>query len=115
MDPIKLRVTNGLLDDGTTWRNVPITPGDDVAFEKSARVNGWGGVDTSTMTAQAFLCWYASKRAGHHSLTWDEFQQRAIFAEVELTELDPTQLIKPPAGETSPLGLTAAGTTPPVS
>lgn len=108
METVKLRITNGLLEDGTTWNQIVVTPADDVALEKAAKHNGWGSVDDSALTAQAFLSWHATKRRGLHDLKFDDFVGAAIYAEMAIESLDPTQLVKRPTS--SPFGLTEAST-----
>lgn len=110
MDKIKLRAVSGLLDDGTQWDKLPVRPETDVAFEKTAKINGWGSLTDSLLTAQTFMSFHTAKLAGIHDLTWDEFQKRALHVDLDEVELDPTSLVKPPA---SALGLTAPGTEPP--
>lgn len=104
MENVKLRITNGLLDNGTSWHQIVVTPADDVALEKAAKHNGWGSIDDSALTAQAFLSWHATKRRGLHDLKFEEFTAAAIYAEMAIESLDPTQLVKRPTS--SPFGLT---------
>ena len=113
MDKIKIRVVSGLLDDGTTWHQLPIRPETDVAFEKTAKNNGWGSLTDSILTAQTFFSFHTAKAAGFHDLTWDEFLKRVVHVDLDEAELDPTKLTKPaPTSAFGPFGPKEVGTAP---
>ncbi len=85
----------GTLRDGTTWKDVPVGVASRIQWERTAVVNKWA-TDTHTLTFAAFLSWHASKRAGIHDLTWDDFVEAADEANVDTSDSDD------PEGPTTP-------------
>lgn len=88
------------LSDGATRTVKPILA-DAVAYEKTARARGWGGLDdpTSRITASAFLMWKALTRTGEYAGSFDEFLDEDIDLATAIggndsssaEALDPTQ------------------------
>lgn len=67
------------LKDGTTWEGVRITFATKVAFERSARANGWDA-EKQPFTVSAFWSWHAAKLAGLTTLSWKEFNDQVVDA-----------------------------------
>ncbi|QMV84729.1 hypothetical protein HW450_10325 [Corynebacterium hindlerae] len=67
---------------------------DMVAYERTARIRDWGGIDseTSRLTAVAFLAWHSLNRNGVFAGQFDEFLNDAELVEAvdETSALDPT-------------------------
>lgn len=77
------------LQDGSILPPERITLPDRIRYETAARANGWNA-ETTPVTAQAFLAWAATERAGHHALPWDEFITTAVEATATQDEDQPT-------------------------
>ena len=75
------------LKDGTTWEGVRITFATKVAFERSARANGWDA-EKQPFTVSAFWSWHAAKTAGITSLSWKEFNEQVVDAGATQDEPD---------------------------
>ena len=89
------------LTDGTRWDGVPIMLRTRIAWEKTAKHNGWNH-ETNMFTAGAFLSWHAARAAGLHDLPWDQFVELAIDANV--TKDAPTEGEATPEGPTETVG-----------
>lgn len=87
---MKIRRAFGLLDDGTTWEGVPVTPATSIQLEKSMKANQWT-TDDNALTVSAFMSWHAAKLAGVKVPEWAQFLQSAVHADIEVHDLsDPT-------------------------
>lgn len=75
----------GRLDTGEAWDAEPILLADRLAMERAARANQWTPQGYA-ITIGAFLSWHASKRAGHHTLTFEEFLAHAADADVYIVD-----------------------------
>lgn len=78
----KRMTCHGELPDGTTWEQLPVPVATRIQWEKTARVQKWSH-ETHPLTLSAFVSWHASKRAGIHDLTWEEFSDVALVADID--------------------------------
>lgn len=69
------------LEDGTEFTDVRVTLQDKLQFERTAKVKKWDAQE-NFFTFAAFVAWHATKRAGLHSLPWEEFEKSAVDASV---------------------------------
>lgn len=77
------------MEDGTTT-SVRVTMADSVAYERTARNRGWGGITdpTSQVTATCFLIWHALNRTGQFTGTFEEFLEQDIDMPTPTSEDD---------------------------
>lgn len=69
------------LQDGTAVSDVRVTLQDKLQFERTARVKKWDAQE-NFFTFAAFVAWHATKREGHHDLSWEDFEKNALDATV---------------------------------
>jgi len=79
------------LTDGTLIGPTRITLADKLAWEKTARHQGWN-VENNAVTMNAFLAWAAAKRTGAFTGSFDEYMDQAVdVAITDGDDMDPTQ------------------------
>ena len=58
-----------------------------IAWEKAAKANKWN-VSDNTFTATLFWAWHATARAGHHSLSFTDFEKQVADVDLDTDEGD---------------------------
>lgn len=86
----KRMTCHGELPDGTTWDELPVPVATRIQWEKTARVQKWTH-ETHPLTLSAFVSWHASKRAGIHDLTFEQFIDVALDADINQGSSDATE------------------------
>lgn len=109
---MKIRRAYGLLDDGTTWEGIPVTPATSMQLEKSMKANNWN-TDDNGLTLSTFMSWHAAKLAGVTvPERWEQFLASAVQADIQVDELDPTT-VRDGISSTGPTPTPAAQPGPP--
>lgn len=89
---MQIRTAYGLLDDGTSWENVPVRPVTSLQLERTMKANQWT-TDDNGLTIAAFMSWHAAR---HHGVpvpdSWDEFTKCAVEADIRREDVDPTEV-----------------------
>lgn len=84
------------LADGTILTDLRVTYADRARTEKTAKARGWDA-ETQNVTISAFVAWCAAQRLGHITLTYAEYLDVLVDAQVnaeaaqEDSSEDPTQ------------------------
>lgn len=87
-----VRTAYGLLEDGTTWENVPVRPVTFLQLEKTMKANQWDS-DTNPLTIAAFMSWHAAKTHGVPvPEKWADFTASALEADIKREDTDPTKV-----------------------
>lgn len=70
---------------------------DKLQYERTAKARGWDA-EADSITSDVFLVWHASKRAGAHDLSFEEFTSTMTDAAAQKFEEEDTEDAPFPAG-----------------
>lgn len=76
--------------DGTEHGPYRITLADKLQYEKTAKVRKWDA-ESDAITSDAFLVWHASKRAGAHDLSFEDFTNQMVDTSAQKLEEEDTE------------------------
>lgn len=63
---------------------------DKLQYEKTAKTRKWDA-EADAITSDAFLVWHASKRAGAHELTFEDFTTQMVDTSAQKLEEEDTE------------------------
>lgn len=78
-----------LLKDGTEHGPFHVKIQTKIQFEKTAKARKWDAQDDANQSA-AFMTWHASKQAGEHTMSFEEFMDAIDDVHFEYTDEDLT-------------------------
>lgn len=76
--------------DGAEHGPYRINLQDKLQYERTAKARKWDA-DEDSITSDVFLVWHASKRAGGHTLSFEEFTSTMVDAAAQKLEEEDTE------------------------
>lgn len=77
-------------EQGTEHGPFRISLADKLQYEKTAKARKWDA-EADSITSDVFLVWHASKRAGAHDLSFEQFTTQMVDASAQKLEDEDTE------------------------